>query len=329
MSDAAPLLCVDMGTTRTRVWLVEGERIWSSVAEDFGVRDVARGGTPQALEDSLRSLLSRAKADALGAGLQTPIIGIAAAGMITSPLGLLNVPHIRAPAGASELARSIQRRLFDLDGTLPVYFVPGVATGDPSLGIDATLSSDLMRGEETLCVGLLATGQVAAGSAILNLGSHWKWISIDEEARIARSRTSLTGEMIHAIQTQTLLASALTQARPEAFDPEWLVRGGNEAASSGLSRALFCVRLLELAGTTTPTQRLSFLYGAFLEAEMRSLLANDFFSNLESVCLIGSPPLAEAWQRWLAAADVTSTVLSEGQRERAYLAGLQHLLLLL
>jgi 2-dehydro-3-deoxygalactonokinase len=326
MLDEAPIFCVDMGTTRTRVWLVEDGRIWSSAAADFGIRDAARGMTREVMETSLRSLMKRLTAEAVHAGLMRKPVCIAAAGMITSPTGLRHLPHICAPAGLGELGRSVEQTQFNIDEMLPMYFVAGVATGDAKQSIDAALSSDLMRGEETLCVGLLAHHHIGADSAVLNLGSHWKWIFIDEATRIAKSRTSLTGEMIHAVQTQTLLAGALPQERPESLDAEWFERGCAEAARSGLSRALFCVRLLEQSGTTIPDQRLAFLYGAFLETELRAILGTGLLSGLTSVCLIGPPSLADAWQRRLATEHVPSFVLSEQQRDLSYISGLQQIL---
>ncbi len=322
----APMFCVDMGTTRTRVWLVEDGRIWSFSAADFGLRDVAQGMTPEGMEMKLRGLLEIVAADAAREGLKHFPACIAAAGMITSPKGLRHLPHISAPAGLEDLRNSVERAPFHLDQMLPIYFVAGVATGTVKGGVDSVLSSDLMRGEETLCMGLLARGHITAGSAVLNLGSHWKWIFIDANARISRSRTSLTGEMIHAVQTQTLLATALPGQRPDALNTEWLDLGCAEAARSGLSRALFCVRLLEQSGTTTPEQRIAFLYGAFLEAEIHALLGAGLLSGLNSVCIIGATAVATVWQRRLAAENVTSFFLPEQQRDLSYLAGLQQIL---
>ncbi len=326
MYKSGPMYCVDMGTTRTRVWLAQGDYIWASAAEDFGVRDVARGGTQHTLRDNLYSLLSRTTLEAFSMGLQTQPACIAAAGMITSPIGLLHVPHIPAPVGSAELARAIRSIDFDLNGRRPMFFIPGVVTGDSKSGLAATLSSDVMRGEETLCIGLIAKGHVAPQDVVFNLGSHWKLIWLDKECRIARSRTSLTGEMIHAVQTQTLLASALPPERPDALDPEWLIRGSDEVSRSGLSRALFCVRLLEQAGNSSQEQRQAFFYGAFLEAEMLALLKDDLLRGVKSICLIGTTSLAEAWQRRLAVSGIHSTILTERQRDIAYVEGLQHLL---
>jgi 2-keto-3-deoxy-galactonokinase len=183
-----------------------------------------------------------------------------------------------------------------------------------------------MRGEETLIVGLHSKGVISPNAAVLNLGSHWKWIFLDDASRIMGIRTSLTGEMIHAVQSQTLIASALPQEKPNAFDPEWLQQGAAEAAKNGLSRTGFCVRLLEQAGLGSPEDRLAFLYGACLQTEVEALRSSGLLSRLDHVCLVGNRAIADAWQRKLSEANIRSTVLGEAERESAYLHGLRELL---
>lgn len=64
--------------------------------------------------------------------------------MITSDAGLLNVPHITAPAGKTELSESKKGMLFDEIFHLPVTFIPGIKVLGENL-----LDTDVMRGEET------------------------------------------------------------------------------------------------------------------------------------------------------------------------------------
>lgn len=319
MTDSGTLLCVDMGTTRTRVWLVQGERVRTHLVRDFGVRDSAQVD----LESALIDLLQQTTASA-GLDESTDIPRkVAAAGMISSPQGLLEVPHLPAPTGREDLWAAVRRIRIGTDRQYEMLLVPGVRTGNGAADIAATLDSDVMRGEETLCVGLLSQGLVRPGDAVLNLGSHWKWIWIDESARIAGSRTALTGEMIHAIQSNTLLAAALPQRRPLALENEWLALGAAEARRSGLSRALFCMRLLQQAKHGSEDQHLAFLYGAFLEVEAEALLKVKVFENLRSACIVGASALAEAWKARLEQRKVSAIAIGEAERDAAYLAGLR------
>jgi 2-dehydro-3-deoxygalactonokinase len=212
-----------------------------------------------------------------------------------------------------------------LSGGIELLLAPGVRTGTISGDLESALESDVMRGEETLVAGLAAIGRIEANGAMLNLGSHWKWIWLNERKCVSRSRTALTGELIHVTQAHTLLASALPSEKPETLHREWLDRGGREARESGLSRALFCVRLLEQAGQGTPGERLSFLYGAFLETEMLALEHDQSLRGVESVCITGPAPLANAWKEKLQAVIGKVEVIDEADRDEAYLEGLRRL----
>ena len=153
---------------------------------------------------------------------------VVAAGMITSPLGLVEVPHVRAPAGKSELAARVERHQFFDVTDLPVWLVPGVRTGNAQHELKDVGETDVMRGEETLCVGLLALGLLRPGAKLLNLGTHWKAILLDLKGDIASSITSMGGELLHVAQTETILAGAVPPGRPELLDGEWADAGMSE-----------------------------------------------------------------------------------------------------
>jgi 2-dehydro-3-deoxygalactonokinase len=325
MTPSELLYCIDMGTTNCRVFLTEGRRIWARADASFGVRDVDRGRSPGHLREKLEALIAEASQKAKSYGLTTMPSYAVGAGMLTSPQGLLEIPHLPAPVSEEELARHMQPVSPRLAGEIELILAPGVRTGSLSTGLEAALHSDLMRGEETLVAGLLATGRMPANAALLNLGSHWKWIWVDEQKRIARSRTALTGELIHVTQSHTLLASGLPKNRPSTLHEDWLERGGREARQSGLSRALFCVRLLEQAGQGSPEERLSFLYGAFLEMELIALRQEESLLRVDSICITGPPALAAAWKRRLEQMRRTVHVVQEADRDHAYLEGLGRL----
>ncbi len=319
------LYCIDMGTTRCRVWLMERDHIWARAEAEFGVRDVARGAPRERLREKLEDLIAACGEMGRQAGLGVLPKYAAGAGMITSQQGLHEIAHLPAPASELDLARNMQRSPVRLRGPIELLLIPGVRTGSPSSDLGATLDSDMMRGEETLTLGLLAAGQLHAHCAVLNLGSHWKWIQVDGQKRIAHSRTALTGELIHAVQTSTMLATALPHTRPSILHEEWLEFGCQEAERSGLTRALFCVRLLEQAGQGTPEERLSFLYGAFLQIESLALRHDKSLNEATSICLVGPSALALAWQRKLQQMGRRSRVIEEAQRDHAYLQGLNRL----
>lgn len=323
MTDAETLVCVDTGTTNTRVWLLHGDRIVARREAPVGARDTARDGHSGRFKDALRVALNAVLSERPD-DVPTPRF-IVAAGMITSAQGLVEVPHVLAPAGAEQLAAAARESILPQVSYIPFLFIPGVRTVERPGAPTRTGAADVMRGEETLSVGLLGQGLLAPGGSLLNLGSHWKLIRTDAAARIAWSVTSLSGEMIQAVRGQTVLASALPEGPLEEPDRAALAEGMEEARRSGLPRALFCVRLMELDGRSSPTARLSFLVGAFIGAELDGLRATGALEGSASVVVAGGDKVGGAWATTLEQSGYAVRSLSADEVEGAFLTGLRTL----
>ncbi|MBL8202965.1 MAG: 2-dehydro-3-deoxygalactonokinase [Blastocatellia bacterium] len=307
---------IDTGTTNTRVWLMHGDRILAHQTALIGVRDSAREGSTAKLHAALRDLIQN---------LQTieQSSCVVAAGMITSALGLMDVPHIAAPAGLPELAAATRAYQFPDVTDLPVYLVPGIRSGAAACDFNSVSELDVMRGEETLCAGLVELGLAPFPGTVLNLGSHWKAIQIDEAGRVQSSVTSLTGELIFATQTNTILASAVPHERPDHIAYEWAAAGMREQQQSGLARALFCVRLLEQKGTCSAEERLSYLVGAYLASDFDGLRKRGLLTPKYPVLITGGGALANLWEQTLQAASIASRIVTAEESEAAMLTALR------
>jgi 2-dehydro-3-deoxygalactonokinase len=240
--------------------------------------------------------------------------------MITSSLGLLEVDHVAAPAGEQEVANAIRRFSNPQISELPIWLAPGVRTGPAQPAIADLPDVDVIRGEETLCVGLLRMGILTPHATLLNLGSHWKAITLDGSSRIVSSFTTLSGELIHAVQKHTVLSSALPQDRFTEVDAYWLEQGRAQQQLSGLSRALFCVRILEQKFKLTPVQRSSFLLGAVVGSDFAAATGNRKLG--EKIVITGSGAVADAWKQFLNAENHVVIVCDPHQVESGFVAGL-------
>ena len=316
---------VDVGTTNTRGWLVSGDVTLAHARKSVGVRDTARDRAPAKLQSALKELISELQNKSNGLATSVPCC-VVAAGMISSPLGLAEVPHVPAPVSVEGIAAASRAFHFPEITSLPILLVPGVRWGPSDAGLDSLDNVDVMRGEETLCFGLLRRGLLRPPGVVINLGSHWKAIQVDSEGRIECSITSLSGELIHAAQTQTILASSVSADLPGKLAPQWIEAGMTEQRRSGLPRALFSVRLLELANRGTPAERFSFLVGAFISSDFDGLVAKGMLSDNTSVVISGNVAIAEAWRHVLARLSIRVVVLSADETERALLAGLKCIL---
>lgn len=317
------LICVDTGTTNTRVWFLRGEEVLATARAGVGVRDTARDGSPARLYDALRLAIAGVCSEvALLGGVESPR-AVIAAGMITSPLGLREVPHQVAPAGLTTLAAGVAQCHFPEITELPFFLVPGVRSGPDHALPDDVGSTDVMRGEETLCLGLVRSGLLGPRATLLNLGSHWKIIRLDAEMAVESSVTSLSGELIHATQTQTILAGSVPGSRPDTIDPNWMRAGMAEQRRSGSARALFCVRLLEQRVTSTPQERLAYLIGVFIAADLDAMLHRALLVPGDSMVIAGGEALASAWATALAEHSISARLLTEDEMEHGLLAGLR------
>lgn len=323
-ADTEAALYVDMGTTNTRVWLMCREKIVASAAESIGIRDSARYGAA-AIRKGLRDLLTRVCGDGAIGG-NCPPKYIIAAGMIGSNLGLNEVPHIQPPAGIQELIAASRWYHFPEISKLPFLIVPGVRSGPRNLTVQSIDEFDVMRGEETLCAGLVALGIIEPPATVLNLGSHWKAVQMDGDGRIQSSVTTLSGELLHTVQSSTVLAGSLPSERPEGLSLSWVEAGMQEQRRSGLARALFCGRLLDLAHQGSAEDRLAFVVGAFIAADLDALLTRGLLVSSRTIALVGHTGICGAWRAALSNNGIAAVTIDHAQAEAALLGALRRIL---
>ena len=257
------IVVVDSGTTSTRVWVVEHGDLKASSSSRSGARDVVRTKDRGELLGRVRGLAD----DALAAAGSTwqAVEAIVAFGMITSELGLEEVPHLEAPVDRRMLAAALVERRYGDALPAPVYLIPGVRSDGEELDL-----ADFMRGEETEVAGLLALGEPEPPFLYISTGSHTKFVGVDREARIDWSLTTLSGELLLALQRETILAELINLEAPPA-DLAALQEGAGFVERAGLSRALFGARLLNRVRGVSAAFCSDFLHGAIAGADLLSL----------------------------------------------------------
>ena len=246
---------IDSGTTTTRLRLWrDGEVRWSaSVAA--GARDTAIEGEPRAIRLAVRDLLARVRRET---GVRPA--AVICSGMITSNLGLHEVPHLAAPAGPRELAAGIVRVTLPEIGELA--FIPGVKTVPSSGELTDLASGDVLRGEEAEMTGLRTLLGLGGPATFLHFGSHHKAVDVDGDGRITASRTAVTGELLAAVAGHTILKSSVAPLEGLALDHDAVRAGARATREHGLGRALFLVRVGEQLGGRPRTTMTSYLVGA-------------------------------------------------------------------
>lgn len=289
-----PLIALDWGTTRARAFLIaEAGDVLQRRSADQGIQSVPAGGYPAAFE-ALAGDFRRARPDA----------AIVLAGMVGSRNGWVEAPYVACPASPEEIAAA-GLRVALADGAAATI-LPGLSCDDGAF--------DVMRGEETLIVGL----GLKDGIACLP-GTHSKWAEI-RGGRIMRFASFMTGEVYGLLRQQSILARlAQEPAGDDAADGR---RRGLAAAgrAGGLLNAAFAARTEVLAGRMAGGAVGPFLSALLVAQEIAGACA--LFGRPERVHLVADGMLADSYAAALAEAGL---VIETTTPEAAFVAGVTRL----
>ena len=210
------ILTIDSGTSNTRAKLWQDGRLLAKSFAAVGVRDTVITGSRQKLQMGVRQAMLAA---AQTAGIDIREVGlILASGMITSNVGLCEVPHVLAPAGIKELARGLAMSRIEAVVEQPFWFVPGIKNNVAAVDLNTYEAMDIMRGEEVETFGLIEQLKLQGPAIFVLPGSHSKFISLDAGNRVTACLTTLAGELLDIITGHTILAGALGRSFAQEFD---------------------------------------------------------------------------------------------------------------
>lgn len=302
---------IDCGTTNTRLQIVdENGTVLGKANAKIGVKDTAARGSNDALRAGLEALFR----EALGSARLKPgqIDFMVSSGMITSELGLLEIPHMPAPAGLGELARGLTKvegpARLDIDPEL--YLIRGVKNApNPPAGspIGAVRALDFMRGEETQAMGFIATFGAGERTTLINLSSHTKYISIDGAGMIHGSITTLSGQVYESVLKETfigksvsppaaflgssspILGQVVDRLPPEAELEHAMDLAAEITADAGFLRSLLVPRFLDTLMTTDWRVRKRYVESCLAADDLlaMNLFPEYGFSVGERVVLVG------------------------------------------
>ena len=269
---------IDCGTTNTRVYILqEHGHIIGKGFKQVGVRDTTITGSSEVLKQGIQEALLQALETA---ALTPEAISFAiSAGMITSEIGLLEVPHLWAPAGAGALAAGLVRVEPDagLPFPFPIYFIPGIKNrfSPDTIGIHDINTLDFMRGEETQVMGILQKQAGTEPRTVVVLSSHTKCIAVNDQQEIAGSLTTLSGQLYSAIVHATSIGKSLVEENQPApedfFDPAIVASAYTCIRESGLLRALMMGRFMDVLLHSAWYERKLFIEAALACEDMKAL----------------------------------------------------------
>jgi 2-dehydro-3-deoxygalactonokinase len=232
----------------------------------------AAGGFSRILEEQLGDWLA-----------ETPIV---MSGMIGSRQGWLEVPYVKCPAGAAEIADGVRAVSWG-DGR-QAWIAPGLSCRDES-GVP-----DVLRGEETQLLGALA--DLPGGEATICLpGTHSKWVRL-RDGQILSFATALTGEAFAVLRRHSILGRLMPRGE-DVDDDTWFDAGVRRAGEpGGVLHHLFGVRSRGLFGEVPEASLASYLSGILIGREII-----DLAPAAGMIHLIGTSRLVALYERALRA----------------------------
>ncbi len=277
------------GTSNSRAVLWREDKVLSEVRTPVGVRETAITGSSESLSRAITGCIAGV---CLKAGIAPEAVDVVlASGMITSNLGLKEIPHLVAPAGLDDLAEHMVSDSFPAVWHKPIWFIPGVKNKQGRVEADDLPQMDMMRGEEVEAVALIERLDIKGPCWFILPGSHSKFVRISKNGRIAHSVSTIGGELLDVLSRHTILAASVDTASPPS--PKWLAKGYHVALEYGVSRAAYCVRLGQLWSDCTVADRSAYLMGAVLADDILAIKASG--AAKDPIYVAGRDELREAF----------------------------------
>ncbi|RUW57806.1 2-dehydro-3-deoxygalactonokinase [Mesorhizobium sp. M7A.F.Ca.US.008.03.1.1] len=306
--NAPAVAAVDWGTTRMRVWLIDGQgKMLAERRGDDGLITAQQKGFSTILEGHLT---------AMGAPAALPVI---ICGMAGSRQGWLEAPYVTVPAPLSAIlagAVSVPGQSRD------IRIVPGLAQR-------LTDAPDVMRGEETQLAG---AGLPAKGRQLVCMpGTHSKWVLVEDGA-VAGFGTWPTGELFSVLAAHSILRHSLGEhPKPVTSNNPFFRRWCETALGDGgdVTSRLFSIRAAGLLQDLKADDAASCLSGLLIGGEIASA-SRRHGAGTEPVVLIASGALGTLYSEALGLAglevravdadEAVRTGLIEAARENGMIA---------
>lgn len=291
------IITIDTGTTNTRVILWDADRkMAASRKSEVGVRNTAIDGNNQRLKDAVRDGIEGVLQDE-GKTLDD-VSRVMACGMITSNVGLVEVPHVTAPASAQDLADQAREILLEDVCAKPIMFIPGVKNSSGPVTLENFEQMDIMRGEEVETVAVLNDYPKGKSYLLVLPGSHSKFVSVNENGQMAGCLTSITGELLSSITRNTIIADAVGRqfVGEDGYDHEMVLAGFKNAQKTGMGRACFSGRILNQFVIPEKEKIANYILGVALQNDIVAVKNSDALeiSPETTVIVGGNNPLRRA-----------------------------------
>ena len=282
------IITVDGGTsnTRTYLWTANGQ-ILTQRSQAIGAKTSAINGSNQAWTKAIHNMIESMLTEC--AVSDNAVQGVYMSGMLTSDLGILEVPHLTAPVSMKNYQEHLVRVHLPEVFSKEIVLIPGIKNtlSNPE-SLDSLRTFDIMRGEETETYALIEQYGSDQNTIYILPGSHNKYVFIDENCTVLATSTTLSGELLNSIVNDTIVASSVDHGFPsmEHYNLEMIQYGCEMHRKEGFGRALFLTRLFDRFGSQSKYNLQNYVLGIVLESDLTALHNAAFFKDVTNVRIV-------------------------------------------
>ena len=215
--------------------------------------------------------------------------GVYMSGMLTSDLGILEVPHLTAPVSMKNYQEHLVRVHLPEVFSKEIVLIPGIKNtlSNPE-SLDSLRTFDIMRGEETETYALIEQYGAGQNTIYILPGSHNKYVFVDENSTILATSTTLSGELLNSIVNDTIVSSSVDHGFPtmEHYNLEMIQYGCEMHRKEGIGRALFLTRLFDRFGKQSKYNLQIYVLGVVMESDLSALHNAAFFEDSMNVRIV-------------------------------------------
>ena len=252
-------MCIDWGTSSFRGAVVDANshKALKHFQSNDGCKKLFQGSKDEGVDPfeyfirNLRRSLSQAGVD------HADYDQIIISGMASSSIGMKELPYARLP--------------FPVDGSGVISETfEDKDLGKITLISGAASDQDIMRGEETQCIGLKEISNADKFILILP-GTHSKHMEI-VDGNLTGFNTFMTGELFQLISEQSVLNRSVEKTKWSSDFANVFKQGVGDAIGENLLNELFRIRARDVLGTSkNPQETYFYLSGLLIGHELQEL----------------------------------------------------------
>ncbi len=282
------IVTVDGGTSKTRVylWSTDG-KILAVKEKNIGAKDSATHGTTEIWKNSIRDMILEICRE--NGVAEDDLAGVYMSGMLTSNLGIMEIPHKEAPISMNHFQKQvIKMKIPDICKT-EITFVPGIKNSVPKNQLlDNYRTFDMMRGEETETYALVTKYGIGKDTIFVLPGSHNKYVYINKEGTVLGTLTTLSGELLEAIIRNTIVSDSVEGKFLDLTDYnlEMIRYGCRMYREEGIGRALFLTRIFGQFAKKSSSELQNYVLGVVIASDVTAVKNAHYFPQNEEVRVI-------------------------------------------